>query len=64
MCFPSEIKNFFFVSQVLSFRLTKQTSKNVAATTFKQIQKYFRQQIKRTKKISLTKKTINSKPSS
>ena len=31
--FQSEIKTIF-VSQVLSFRLTKQTSKNVADTTF------------------------------
>ena len=28
--FQSEIKTFFFVSQVLSFRHTKQTSKNLA----------------------------------
>ena len=28
-------KAFFFVSQVLSFKLKKQTSKNVADTTFK-----------------------------
>ena len=32
--FRSEIKIFFFVLQVLSFRLTKQTSKNLADTTF------------------------------
>ena len=32
----SEIKNFFFVSQVLAFGYTKQTSKNVVGTTFKQ----------------------------
>ena len=33
--FRSERKNFFFlVSHVLSFRHTKQTSKNVADTTF------------------------------
>ena len=30
-----KLKTFFFVSQVLSFRLTKQTSKKVADTTFK-----------------------------
>ena len=36
MSFGSEIKKaFFLVSQVLSFRLTKQTSKNIADTTFK-----------------------------
>ena len=29
------LMKFFFVSQVLSFRLTKQTSKNVADPTFK-----------------------------
>ena len=33
--FRSEIKSIFIVSQVLSFRHTKQTSKNVADTTFK-----------------------------
>ena len=33
--FQSEIKTFFLVSQVLSFTHTKQTSKNVADTTFK-----------------------------
>ena len=36
--FGSEI-NIFLVSQVLSFRYTKQTSKNVADTTFKVIPK-------------------------
>ena len=30
-----EYETFFLVSQVLSFRHTKQTSKNVADTTFK-----------------------------
>ena len=34
--FRSEIKAFFLLSQVLSFRHTKQTSKNVADTTFKE----------------------------
>ena len=29
-----ELKIFFLVSQVISFRLTKQASKNVADTTF------------------------------
>ena len=34
-----EVKqNFFLVSQVLSFRLKKQTSKNVADTTFKSLE--------------------------
>ena len=33
--FWSEIKTFFLVSQVPSFRVKKQTSKNVADTTFK-----------------------------
>ena len=33
--FRSEIKTFFLVSKVLSFRHTKQTSKNVADATFK-----------------------------
>ena len=33
--FRSEIKNIFLVSQVLAFRHTKQNSKNVADTTFK-----------------------------
>ena len=33
--FQSEIKNIFLVLKVLSFRHTKQTSKNVADTTFK-----------------------------
>ena len=37
--FRSEIKAFFLVSQVLSFRHTKQTSKNVADTTFKYLKK-------------------------
>ena len=32
--FEVKEKTFFFVSQVLSFRLEKQTSKNVADTTF------------------------------
>ena len=32
--FRSEIKTFLLVSQVLSFRHTKETSKNVADTTF------------------------------
>ena len=38
---PFEVKQktFFLVSQVLSFRYTKQTSKNVAGTTFKHNQK-------------------------
>ena len=31
--FQSEIKTFFLILQVLSFRLTKQSSKNVADTT-------------------------------
>ena len=30
------LKRFFFVSQVLSFRLKKQTNKNVADATFKE----------------------------
>ena len=34
--FQSEIKNIFLVSQVLAFRHTKQNSKKVADTTFKQ----------------------------
>ena len=34
--FRSEIKSIFLVSKVLFFRHTKQTSKNVADTTFKQ----------------------------
>ena len=33
--FEVKQKTFFLVSQVLSFRHTKQTSKNVADTTFK-----------------------------
>ena len=33
--FEVKWKTFFFVLQVLSFRLKKQTSKNVADTTFK-----------------------------
>ena len=33
--FEVKQKTFFFVSQVPSFTLTKQTSKNVADTTFK-----------------------------
>ena len=33
--FQSEIKTCFLVSQVLSFRRKKQTSENVADTTFK-----------------------------
>ena len=33
--FQSEVKSIFLVSQVLSFRHTKQISKNVADTTFK-----------------------------
>ena len=33
--FRSEVKIFFFVSQMLSFRHTKQTTKNAADTTFK-----------------------------
>ena len=36
--FEVEQKIFFFVSQVASFRLTKQTSKNVADTTFKYLE--------------------------
>ena len=36
--FEVKQKIFFFVSQVASFRLTKQTSKNVADTTFEAIQ--------------------------
>ena len=32
--FQSELKLFFLVSKVLSFRHTKQTSKNAADTTF------------------------------
>ena len=35
--FPSEIKSIFTVSQVLSFRYTKQTCKNVAHTNFKAV---------------------------
>ena len=34
--FEVKQKNFFLVSQVLIFRLKKQTSKNVAGTTFKE----------------------------
>ena len=34
--FEVKQETFFLVSQVLSFRLIKQTSKNVADTTFKQ----------------------------
>ena len=37
--FWSEIKTFFLASQILSFRHTKQTSKNVSDTTFKYIKK-------------------------
>ena len=33
--FHSEIKNIFLVSQMLSFRHNKQTSRNIADTTFK-----------------------------
>ena len=33
--FRVKLKTFYLVSQVLSFRHTKQTSKNVADTTFK-----------------------------
>ena len=33
--FQNEIKTFFLVSQVFSFRHTKQTNRNVADTTFK-----------------------------
>ena len=33
--FRSKMKMFFLVSQVLFFRNTKQTNKNVADTTFK-----------------------------
>ena len=33
--FEVKQKTFFLVSQVLSFRYTKQTSKNVVDTTFK-----------------------------
>ena len=35
--FQSKMKTFILVSQVLSLRLTKQISKNVAYTTFKLI---------------------------
>ena len=34
--FPSEIKTFVPILQVLSFRRTKQSSKNVTDTTFKE----------------------------
>ena len=34
--FQSEIKNMFLFSQVLSFRHTKQTNRNIADTTFKE----------------------------
>ena len=34
--FQSEIKSIFLVSQVLSFRHTKQTNRNIADTTFKE----------------------------
>ena len=34
--FPKKQKTFFLVSQVLSFRLKKQTCKNAADTTFNQ----------------------------
>ena len=33
--FEVKQRTFFLVSELLSFRYTKQTSKNVAATTFK-----------------------------
>ena len=36
--FRSEIKTFSLVSQMLTFKLTKQTSKNVVETTIKLIQ--------------------------
>ena len=35
--FRSEVKSIFLVSQMLSFRHAKQTSKNVADTTFKDL---------------------------
>ena len=38
--FEAKQKTFFLVSNVLSFRHTKQTSKNAADTTFK-VAKYF-----------------------
>ena len=37
--FEVKLKTYFFVSQVLSFWHTKQTSKNVADTTFKCVQR-------------------------
>ena len=37
--FEVKWKTFFLVSQVVSFRLTKETSKNVADITFKHIVK-------------------------
>ena len=39
--FWSETRNIFFVWQVLSFRLKKQTSKNIADTTFKAMPNWF-----------------------
>ena len=49
--FRSKIKSIFLVSQVLSFRHTKQTSKNVADTIF---EVYF-------DRISLLEKQVESK---
>ena len=43
--FWSEIKTFFLVWQVLSLRLKKQTSKNVADTTFKKVNKKYGKRI-------------------
>ena len=44
--FEVKQKTFFFISQVFSSRLKKQTSKNVAETTFKGNSKNTRKSVK------------------